>query len=168
VNSFEAAAKEWNDIKFGVTITRTTDRAKANFVLVYYKPDPSDKKAKDVTASAFFPNQVKDLRCYNLSLTDEWCRGHLKNTFLHEIGHIIGLRHEFAIKGNRTRLPEKNGATQFGSLNQWSVMSYTEEQYIQETDKEDVLKFYKLPNGFEIDGVKVTDFIPKPLPVKKA
>lgn len=165
VKSFQEAADDWNAINFGVTINRTTDRAKANFVLVYYKPGSNDSD-KSVLASAFFPNQVDDVRCYELALTDADQRKYLKNTFLHEIGHIIGLRHEFAIKGDKLgNDPEGQGAKQFGSENEHSVMSYDPINYIQDTDKHDVLEFYKLPNRSKIDGVEVTDFIPKPLPV---
>jgi hypothetical protein len=166
VKSFQAAADEWNAINFGVTINHTTDRAKANFVLVYYKPNSTDRDA-NVVASAFFPNRVRDLRCYDLALTDADERKNLRNTFLHEIGHIIGLRHEFAIKGDKLgNASEGQGAKQFGSENEHSVMSYDPINNIQDTDKHDIVEFYKLPNRFKIDGVEVTDFVPKPLPVR--
>ncbi|KAL9085039.1 MAG: hypothetical protein Q9165_007780 [Trypethelium subeluteriae] len=166
VKSFQAAADDWNAINFGVTINRTTDRAKANFVLVYYKPS-RDSFDKGTVARAFFPNKVDDVRCYDLALTDPEERKYLKNTFLHEIGHIIGLRHEFAIKADEQgNGPEGMGAIQFGSENKHSVMSYDAVNYMQDTDKHDVVEFYKLPNRFNINGVEITDFIPKPLPVQ--
>lgn len=110
---------------------------------------------------------MKDVRCYEFALKDAHQRSILKNTFLHEIGHILGLRHEFAIvedtEGNG---PESQPAVQFGSKNPISVMSYEDVVYIQPTDKEDIVKFYQLPNRFKIDDVEVTDFIPKPLPAR--
>lgn len=161
--AFQDAAEEWNAINFGVTINATSERAEANFVLVYYKPPPSRRR---VIASAFFPNKVTEVLCYEYALSNPRQRRILKNTFLHEIGHIIGLRHEFAIEqdalGNG---PEGTPAVYFGSRNPLSVMSYEDVANIQDTDKEDVVKFYQLPNNFKIGGLAVTDFNPKPLPI---
>ena len=120
--SFQQAANEWNTLSFGVTIAATTDQAKANFLVKYYKP----AKDEGTLVSAFFPNQVEDVRFYDKTLVELYWRQILKNSFLHEIGHIIGLRHEFANDTN----PEKNNqpfespAQRFGSVNPHSVMSY--------------------------------------------
>lgn len=133
----------------------------ANFV-IKYKTNPPDEPT--VIASAFFPNDVKDVIVYNYTLVDPEMRPVLKNSFLHEIGHIIGLRHEFAIEADtHGNGPEGDGATQFGSKNPISVMSYETVNYIQPTDKEDVKKFYKLENYSEIAGVRIYDYVPKPL-----
>lgn len=116
-------------------------------------------------ASAFFPNEVRDVLVYHKTLVEPSWRKVLKNTFLHEIGHILGLRHEFANQPN----PEKPGenletlAHQFGSVNPHSVMSYDDVNYINDLDKKDVKAFYELANGFKINTAKVTDFVPKPL-----
>ncbi|OCT54111.1 matrix metalloproteinase-11 [Cladophialophora carrionii] len=158
--AFQQAADEWNAIGFGVNISRTSNRAQANFVVRYFKPAVDE----GVLASAFFPNDVDDVLVYHKTLVEPRWRAILKNTFLHEIGHIIGLRHEFAIKGDTLgNRPERTPAKQFGSENPHSVMSYEDINNIQDTDKHDVKEFYKLPNNSEIDGVKIWDYVPKPL-----
>jgi len=159
--AFQQAADEWNAIGFGLNIIRTTDRALANFVVKYIKPEVDE----GALASAFFPNQVDDVLVYDKTLVEPKWRAILKNSFLHEIGHIIGLRHEFAIKRDRFgNGPEQTPSKQFGSKNPDSVMSYEDINNIQETDKHDVKEFYKLPNNSKIGGVRIWDYVPKPLP----
>ncbi|KAH8724526.1 hypothetical protein GQ44DRAFT_760109 [Phaeosphaeriaceae sp. PMI808] len=161
--AFQQAAGEWNKIGFGVKISETHDKKLANFAIRYTKPAVD----KGVLASAFFPNVVKDVLVYDKTLVNPKWKAILKNSFLHEIGHILGLRHEFAIKADAAgHGPEKDKAVQFGSENPHSVMSYDDKNEIQDTDKEDIVKFYKLVNGAEIDSVsklKITDYVPKPL-----
>ncbi|KAK4164410.1 hypothetical protein QBC43DRAFT_289008 [Cladorrhinum sp. PSN259] len=163
--SFQEAADEWNDLDFGVNISATTNRAQANFLVKYFEPEEAD----DLTlASAFFPNKVGDVLVYRTTLVEPECRKVLRNTFLHEIGHILGLRHEFANEDD----PEKPGkkreslAHLFGSVNPHSVMSYDDVNNINELDKEDVKAFYQLANGSKINGARVTDYLPKPLSQK--
>jgi hypothetical protein len=165
--AFAEACKEWNDIKFGVYISPTNDRKVANFVVKYFKPPPPapGEDPDDTIASAFFPNEVKDVRVYDFTLVTPKWRAILKNSFLHEIGHIIGLRHEHAIVGDaRGNKPEKTQAHQFGDKNPISVMSYEDKNEIQDSDKKDVIAFYKLANRFLIDDTPITDFVAKPLP----
>jgi hypothetical protein len=159
--AMKEAADEWNVIGFGLEITRTLDRAATNFVVKYIKPSVNE----GVLASAFFPNEVDDLLVYDFALVSPTWRPRLKNTFLHELGHVIGLRHEFAIVADeRGHGPEGQGAKQFGSKNPHSVMSYDDINEIQDTDKTDVKAFYKLRNRSKIGGSKIFDYTPKPLP----
>jgi hypothetical protein len=161
-SAFQQAADDWNALAFGVKITRTMDQNQAHFVVRYFMPDED----QGVLASAFFPNNVQDVLIYDRSLTSDSGKRSLKSILLHEIGHIIGLRHEFAItgKGAPSGRPERDApAKQFGSQNANSVMAYVFPPTMQETDKHDVKEFYKLSNGFMIDGVRVTDFVPRPL-----
>ena len=123
----------------------------------YYKPNRGGND-EGVIASAFFPNKVEDVLVYDKTLVEPFWRGVLKNSFLHEIGHIIGLRHEFALEQE-----SESPAQRFGSKNEHSVMSYDKINYIQETDKKDVKDFYNLPNRHLINGVPVKDYAPKPL-----
>jgi len=129
-------------------------------VVKYIKPEVEE----GILASAFFPNEVDDLLVYDFTLVDPTWRARLKNTFLHELGHVIGLRHEFAIKSDgQGHGPEGQGAKQFGSKNPHSVMSYDDINEIQDTDKHDVKEFYKLPNRSKIGGTKIFDYVPKAL-----
>lgn len=160
--AMKEAADEWNAIEFGLELARTEDRALANFVVKYIKPEVEE----GVLASAFFPNEVEDLLVYDFTLVSPTWRPRLKGTLLHELGHVVGLRHEFAIVADDLgNGPEGFGAVQFGSKNPNSVMSYQPEIEIQDTDKTDVKAFYKLPNRSKIEGSnsKIHDYKPKPL-----
>jgi len=88
----------------------------------------------------------------------------LKNIFQHEIGHILGLRHEFAITGdaNKGLRAEGEGAVQFLQMNYNSVMSYNFPPKVQESDKEQTLQFYQLPNGHKVGESPITDYMPRP------
>jgi hypothetical protein len=79
----------------------------------------------------------------------------LKNVFLHEPGHILGLRHEFALA------QEGIATIQFGQINQVSVMSYAEPPPgIQQSNETAIKAFYQLVAGDKLEGCPVTDFIP--------
>ncbi|KXJ84806.1 hypothetical protein Micbo1qcDRAFT_169931, partial [Microdochium bolleyi] len=70
----------------------------------------------------------------------------MTNVFLHELGHILGLRHEFA--------DLEGGAIQWGSRNPYSVMSYNFPPQIQPSDEKDTRSFYDFP-GQRVGGYQV-------------
>lgn len=157
--SFQDAADSWNAMKLGVVISQTTDQASANFYLVY-KVNPTTVPPSTVLARAFFPHEVDQDVIVFTRAYDPNNFPILKNIFQHEIGHILGLRHEFAIEGDPARglPPEGNGAVLFGEKNPISIMSYNFPPEIQDSDRVQVAQFYKLANGFMISGRPVTDF----------
>ncbi|KAH7196229.1 matrix metallo proteinase-11 [Fusarium oxysporum] len=146
------AAKEWNSYELGVNFAWVGDLEKATFVLEY----GGDKGT--VLASAFFPNSqpLNTLFVYQLALlpTDRY-RGMLKNIFLHELGHTLGLRHEFALDPDRF----EGGAVVYGSRNEKSVMSYNFPPQVQPSDITDVQNFYKL-DTLTIETLRIKDYIP--------
>jgi hypothetical protein len=84
-----------------------------------------------VLASAFFPSDspLETMYVYKhgFDKTEKTSKkgkftnyGIMKNAFLHELGHVLGLRHEFAVK------PEsfEGDAIVIGTANIESVMSY--------------------------------------------
>jgi len=85
------------------------------------------------------------------------------NTLLHEIGHIIGLRHEFALDHDKEGKPVESPAQRFGSQNEHSVMGRDDINDIKDTDIKDVKAFYSLQNKSLLNGVPITDYTPKPL-----
>ncbi|KAF4999948.1 hypothetical protein FDECE_11350 [Fusarium decemcellulare] len=162
---FQAAADSWTQLPIGINISETTEKESANFYLVY-KVNKSHEKG--ALAQAFFPHEVgEDVIVFSYAFEGK-NPSMLKNIFQHEIGHILGLRHEFAITGdNRGNSPEENsGAKQFLLNNYDSVMSYKIPPELQDTDLEQTIEFYKLPNGYLIDGSPITDYQPQVRPSK--
>lgn len=89
----------------------------AVFQLVFKENEPDKGRA----ATALFPSDPATARqlsiyrrCFEPDLVD--CIYHI---FLHELGHILGFRHEFALEREQT-----NPALRLGNPNAWSVMNY--------------------------------------------
>lgn len=142
-NQLIAAADEWNSYKIGVRFNWVANVDDAAFVLAY------GGEQDTVLASAFFPNAkpLNTLLVYKYGFDKNVQDGGwtnysiLKNVFLHELGHVLGLRHEFAMDANRY----EGGAFRLGQTNELSVMSYNFPPKIQDTDIVDTRAFYKLP-----------------------
>ena len=79
-------------------------------------------------------------------------RSILRNVFLHEIRHILGLRHKFAVA------EEGYSALRFMDDNPESIMACTAKPTIQNTDVVGVEAFYKKTNGDMSLGSAVVDF----------
>ncbi|EXJ65627.1 uncharacterized protein A1O5_11154 [Cladophialophora psammophila CBS 110553] len=137
------AAAEWNSHNVGVSFNWVSDVDDAAFVLAY----GGDKEG--VLASAFFPNakvlNTPWVYCSAFDKTVEeggWTNHSImKNVFLHELGHVLGLRHEFALDPALY----KGGAFRMGTTNPRSVMSYEFPPKIQDSNVLDTSAFYKLP-----------------------
>lgn len=140
------ATQQWNSYDLGVKFAWVGKLEDATFVLEY----GGDKGS--VLASAFFPNSqpLNTLFVYQLALSTEKWRGTLKNIFLHELGHTLGLRHEFALDPDRW----EGGAVVYGSRNPSSVMSYVFPPQVQQSDITDTKTFYK------IKSPSIKDYIP--------
>lgn len=159
-SALQQAANAWNILNIGLTITSTDNQAAANFNLVYQVPsDPSSR----TLARAFFPNEVDQDVIVFARAFQQSNRTILKNIFMHELGHVLGLRHEFAITGDPSKDldPEGDGAVQFWTANYNSIMSYNFPPTMQDSDKKGVVAFYKLKNGFMVNESPVTDYLPQ-------
>jgi hypothetical protein len=156
---FQTAADTWAELQTGLTFSQTTDRDSANFYLVY---KVNSRFEEGVLAQAFFPHEVdQDVIVYSYAFEGQ-NKSILKEIFLHEIGHIFGLRHEFAIEGdNDGHEAEGEGAKLFMEKNEYSVMSYKFPPRLQDSDRTQTVEFYKLPLGYMLDGSPVTDYQPK-------
>jgi hypothetical protein len=142
-----AAAEEWNAAKVGVSFRWVQNVDDAAFVLQY------GGEQGTVLASAFFPNNavLNTLFVYAYAFDktiSESPRGSFKNyeimqnVFLHELGHVLGLRHEFALD---TETFEGEGAVRVFGTNPESVMSYQFPPLMQESDKAETRAFYGFP-----------------------
>lgn len=105
-----------------------------------------------VLASAFFPDGGRHaLTIYPKMFTQP--RNEQVETLIHEIGHVFGLRHFFALV-SETAWP----AQVFGTHNKFSIMNYGQLSALTETDKRDLkLLYQKVWNGSltQINGTPI-------------
>jgi len=92
------AAAAWNEANVGATFEYVPFAKDANFVLCH------GGDQGNVLASAYFPNKndLNLLRVYSLSSRPDF-RKSLWKIFTHELGHVLGLRHEFAMDPDPSR-----------------------------------------------------------------
>jgi hypothetical protein len=134
------AAEDWNALDLGVQLKWVSKLEDAVFVLSF----AGDQGG--LLADAFFPNEL-DLNILNV-YAGAFRPGtipFLKNTFLHELGHVLGFRHEFAAE------TEDEGAeytVQIGPRNPLSVMGYEFPPILQPSDVENAKAFYKFPGTY--------------------
>jgi hypothetical protein len=114
-------------------------------------------------ASAFFPQQYDKLlntvTIFQPQLDPDW-RAQTAYTFSHELGHVLGLRHEHSQedvqRGAEEDVTEGIQSMLFGSRNINSVMAYYDFPKIQETDIKDLCDAYdQLQHGTTVKGLGV-------------
>jgi hypothetical protein len=153
--AFQQAAEEWNNLGLGVVFTPAPRKENIHFKVVYQVNDADDPDEATRYAQAFFPNQSdQDVIVTDFALSTPE-RPILKNVFLHELGHVLGLRHEFAV------LKEGYGAVRFMDDNPNSVMAYTAKPTMQITDIAGVKAFYQKSNGDMSLGTPIVDIQPQ-------
>lgn len=92
----------------------------------------------------------------------------MHKVFTHELGHVLGLRHEFAIgdvpSGMRA---EGHGAVRLGPPDEFSVMNYRDEPpELQQSDIDSTKLFYNLREDAEgnppkVGMTEVVDYTPR-------
>ena len=108
--AFEQATREWNKFHIGVSFNKVNSGAV--FTLVY------GGKSLNCYARAFLPNQEEcNVYVYKKAFNSRY-KGFMSNFFRHEVGHIIGMRHEFAPY-------EGHGGVQLWYRNRYSCIGYT-------------------------------------------
>ncbi|CBF73949.1 predicted protein [Aspergillus nidulans FGSC A4] len=134
-NALRDAADEWNKLDLGVKFKWVEKIEHASFVLSYAG------NQGNVLAEAFFPNEddLSYLNVYSAAFQPGTVQ-YLKNIFLHELGHVLGFRHEFA-----PELEKEEECVQLGPRNPLSVMGYEFPPQIQTTDRESAEAFYMFP-----------------------
>ncbi|KAF7555438.1 hypothetical protein G7Z17_g2148 [Cylindrodendrum hubeiense] len=136
------AASQWNNANIGVTFEWVPLATDATFVLC------NGGAMGGVLASAFFPNanDLNYLYVYTTAFRPQF-RSNMWQVFVHELGHVLGLRHEFAIEGlpERGIGPEGRGAVVLGVRDEKSVMNYRNDlPEIQPSDIQSTTEFYAL------------------------
>ncbi|KAM0340583.1 hypothetical protein ACHAPU_010420 [Fusarium lateritium] len=159
------AAQAWNDADVGVTFEWVPLAKDATFVLTHGGADGR------TLASAFFPNK-KDLNymfVYSYGFSKQW-KPAMWKVFTHELGHVLGLRHEFAIgdaQGEMSASDEGPSAVRIDAPDDMSVMNYRNEPpEIQQSDILSTKKFYSMgPDSSgqppKIGMTEIVDYTPR-------
>ncbi|KAI1478284.1 hypothetical protein F4774DRAFT_386488 [Daldinia eschscholtzii] len=141
IETLDAAAHKWNQGQIGVQFKRVKDDESAVFQVVY---SPS---GGDCLARSFLPYMgpiERQLVVYELAFTEVQGRYDLMtNLFCHELGHILGLRHEHA-QVKEPCVP----SVPWGGKNKSSVMNDDlplEKMCIHDNDYAEVRAFYRAP-----------------------
>lgn len=138
-DQINGALAEWG-IK-GIQFQYIDDKqsSKATFIVKY-----SSKPSGGTIARAFFPSSEQaDIMIYPIAFDRSWIKL-VRNVLAHELGHVYGLRHEFALQEGDT--------VQFGPSNPASVMNYNNPPIIQDSDRVWLQKLYDKTNQVNFIG----------------
>jgi len=111
-------------------------------------------------ADAFFPDSKERIVYVYAKAFEDGFRDSMTNIFYHELGHVLGLRHEFALEREK-----KYGAVCIGPRNEFSVMNYfhhPSQLQIHDLDVRSVKEFYNIMMN-EYGGLPIRDYIPQSL-----
>ncbi|KAK4160201.1 putative matrix metallo proteinase-11 protein [Cladorrhinum sp. PSN259] len=148
------ACQKWNELDVGVKFEWVKSPADATFALWH------GGSQGGVLASAFFPNpnDMSMMLVYSAAFSMPKWKANMWKVFTHELGHVLGLRHEFALDTDPEtgKVKESMQAVQFGPRNENSVMTYSRNPpEIQNTDVESLRAFYALKEDEEGNPPKV-------------
>ncbi|KAK6359930.1 hypothetical protein TWF696_001056 [Orbilia brochopaga] len=110
---FKDATQAWDAIP--VKFERVSARDDAFFSVLFSKHAPDGS----TPAKAFFPNSPPERRTVTVYSVAFAYRDAMVNIFCHELGHVLGLRHEFAAVSELDR-----PSVLWGVVNPESVMNY--------------------------------------------
>lgn len=145
-NLFGEALLAWGS---AAPVTFTYDEDLWDFEIVMRSADQCNAFGC-VLAAAFFPGGGREkLELYPKMFTQT--RKEQVDTFIHEIGHIFGLRHFFA------NLRESDWPSEiFGRHEPFSIMNYGELSELTEIDKEDLTILYESAWSGELTHINGT------------
>lgn len=148
IRLFGAALEEWGD---AAPVSFTYDENASDFEFVMLRSADCNSNGC-VLASAFFPDGGRhELQMYPTMF--EQSTEEQIETFIHETGHIFGLRHFFA-NISETTWPSRL----FGTDSPFSIMNYGARSTLTEADRFDLTRLYQAAwSGelTEIDGAPI-------------
>lgn len=101
-------------------------------------------------ASAFFPDSGQhELQIYPKMFTQSTTEQ--VGTLAHELGHVFGLRHFFALVSEK-----KWPANVFGAHKPFSIMNYGAQSKLTKTDRADLAQLYRLAWSHELKEINGT------------
>ncbi|MES2671797.1 MAG: matrixin family metalloprotease [Pseudomonadota bacterium] len=128
------AIMAWGD---SAPITFKEDADTYDFEIFMNRTDDGDDETGYVLASAFFPASGRDrLTLYPKMFAQS--RQEQIETLIHEVGHIFGLRHFFALDLEKTWPGEV-----YGVHSKFSIMNYGGDSFLTEQDRADLKKLYE-------------------------
>jgi hypothetical protein len=150
---FSLAVMEWGD---SAPVKFTERKDDWDFEIVVRKSDDCDENGCTL-ASAFFPDAGRhQLLIYPKMFAQD--ETEQKETLIHEIGHMFGLRHFFA------NITETQWASViYGDHDPFSIMNYGHMSELSNTDKRDLKELYqRVWSGElkEINGTKIVKVKP--------
>lgn len=143
---FAEALSDWGD---AVPIRFTENSDTWDFELTMSNADNCSLNGCTL-ARAFFPDAGRhDLAMYPKMFTQS--RKEQVDTFIHEIGHVFGLRHFFA------NVSETEWASEvFGVHNKFSIMNYGAKSTLTDADKADLKRLYLTAWSGELKNINGT------------
>lgn len=154
----ETAVLMWPDI--GIHFKKVGRDEKVTFAIRYF-PKPDDGRS-NVYARAFFPDNTRGIlfvNVYKFALHPANVE-FLANIFAHELGHVLGLAHEFAVKSSFL----------IGKENEGSIMNYHKhlsELQVGVQDREELMSHYEC-DGRQHEGLYIKDIKPRLFPVPRS
>jgi hypothetical protein len=163
--AMQAATQDWQSTNVDIIFQETHVRKEATFV-VFYDPDLDD----ETYPIAFLPGtDDRYIRIGNRMFKTIHVK-HMSRVLGHEIGHVLGLRHEFWQKWVEEGI-ETGSARYFptSEIDDDSIMN-DENIYdlslfvLSASDRTHIRDLYNLPAGSH-NGLTITDCDPTPLPL---
>ncbi|HEY0043229.1 MAG TPA: matrixin family metalloprotease [Allosphingosinicella sp.] len=145
----QRALDAWGDAAPVALVERETG---IDFEIVLRNADDCDERGC-VLASAFFPDAGRhELVIYPRMLMQE--EQEQIETMIHELGHVFGLRHFFAL-ANETRNP----AQVFGTHVRFSIMNYGANSYLTDADRADLTALYEQARSGRLTAINGTPIV---------